>query len=142
MATVIKTTIQLEQAMSIKIHAAIEIVSRRMTEELKSYIREDFYNRYSPKFYDRTYSFLNSPKYNLLSDTSSIIFVDTDVMHYLCGEYGITGEDIAWLASKGYHGTTDIFREGYFWEDFLEWANRNVPNLLRTELKKQGLMVK
>lgn len=134
MATVIKTTVQLKQIINTKIHIAIEIVSRIMTEELKSYIGEDFYN----KFYDRTYSFLNSPKYNLLSDTSSIIFVDTDVMHYLCGEYGITGEDIAWLVFRGYHGTTDIFREGYFWEDYLEWSNKNVPNLLRTELKNKG----
>lgn len=142
MATVIKTYAQLEQIINSKVKIAVENVAKLMTEELKSYIREDFYNRYSPKFYDRTYSFLNSPTFNMLSDTSAEVFVDTDVMHYLVGEYGVTGDDIAWLASRGYHGTTDIFREGYFWEDFLEWANKNVPSLLKREMKKQGLNVK
>lgn len=138
----VKTYTTLVNEINKRTTIAIENVAKRLTEELKSYIREDFYARYKPKFYDRTYSFLNSPKYNLLSDSSAEIFVDTDVMHYLCGEYGITGDDIAWLASRGYHGSTDIFREGYFWEDFLEYANKNVGHLLKSELKKQGLDVK
>lgn len=142
MATIIKSYQQLESIVNDKIRIAVENVSRHLTEELKSYIQEDFYRRYQPKFYERTYRFLNSPKYDILSNTSAKIFVDTDIMHYLCGEQGITGEDIAWLASKGYHGTTDIFREGYFWEDFLAYANSNVHHLLKTELRKQGLQVK
>lgn len=138
MLTLITTNIQLEQVIDSAIEKAISNVAKRMTEELKSYIREDFYNQYKPRFYNRTYSFLHSPKFNLLGSNAAEIFVDTDVMHYL----GVSGEYVAWLAARGYHGTTSIFRNGYYWEDFLNWANKNVPHLLKTELKKQGLDVR
>lgn len=139
MASLITTHVQLEHVINSAIEKAISNVAKRMTEELKSYIREDFYNQYEPLFYDRTYSFLNSPKFNLIGSNAAEIFVDTDVMHYYLG---MSGEYVAWLAARGYHGTTAIFRDGYYWEDFLSWANKNVPHLLKTELRRQGLDVR
>ena len=123
---------------------ALEAVAKRMTEELESYIREDFYNQYRPRIYDRTYQLLKSPKYNMLNSKSAEIFIDIDSIHYLIDDpnYSYDKTDIVKLASMGYHGTTNIFRPGMFWEDFIDWCNKNVPHLMKTEFKKQGIHVK
>ena len=116
---------------------AIQKVAKIVRDKLEEYIQEDFYSLYSPLFYTRTFSFLKSPKYNMLNKSSAEVFVDTDVMHYL----GISGEDVATLASYGFHGSSDIFRPGFFWSDFISWADENIPFLLKLELIKQGIPV-
>nr|WP_024835403.1 hypothetical protein [Clostridium sp. 12(A)] len=114
---------------------AIEKVAKIVRDKLEEFILEDFYNTYSPLFYARTYAFLKSPKYSILGNTTAEVFIDTDVMQYL----GISGEDVANLASFGFHGSIEIFREGFYWSDFINWCNENVPRLLKIELKKQGI---
>lgn len=115
---------------------AIEKVARIVRDKLEEFILEDFYNTYSPLFYSRTYAFLKSPKYSILGNATAEVFIDTDVMQYL----GISGEDVANLASYGFHGSIEIFREGFYWSDFIKWCNENVPRLLKIELKKQGII--
>ena len=135
------TLVQMETFMNKACAIAIENVAKRVTEELRNYIDEDFYRQYKPKFYQRTYQLLNSPTYNMLNNTSAVVFIDTDAMHYLAGEYGFTGEDSAYYASLGWHGSPNIIRDGRYWEDFIEWVNKNIPVLMKQELKKQGLNV-
>lgn len=141
---VFKTTVDIQNYLESACEKAVASVAERMVEELKSYIREDFYNQYKPKFYTRTYELLNSPKYNMLNSNSAEIFIDMDVIHYLVGDpqYDTTEEDIVKMASLGYHGSMDIFRPGMFWEDFLNWCNTNVTDLLKAALQKQGLTIK
>lgn len=144
MAKTFKTVIELKKHMELACHKAIENVAKRVVEELESYIREDFYNQYKPRFYDRTYQLLKSPKYNMLNPKSAEIFIDMDSIHYLIDDpqYKYDKTDIVRLASLGYHGATDIFRPGMFWDDFIEWCNKNVSHLMKQELKKQGIPVK
>lgn len=145
MATkVFRTVVDIQKHLESACTIAIENVAKRMVAELESYIKEDFYNQYKPKFYDRTYQLLKSPKYNMLTAKSAEIFIDMDVIHYLIGDPQYSGDerDIVKLATLGYHGTTDIYREGMFWEDFNDWCNQNIPYLLKTELRKQGVPVK
>jgi hypothetical protein len=136
------TIVQAKMLIEPLIEIAIKNVAQRMTEELESYIREDFYNAYRPKFYDRTYQLLKSPKFKMDNFNSATVFIDTDAMHYLSGEYGFTGQDSAYYASLGWHGSPDIMTEGHYWEDFMTWCNNNVVLLMRQELRKQGLNVK
>lgn len=133
------TMVQLNGFIEAVCEKAIKNVAQRMTEELESYILTDFYNQYKPKFYDRTYSLLKSPKFNMLSSQSAEIFIDTDAMHYMASEYGFDGEDSAYYASLGWHGSPAIMTEGHYWEDFMEWCNKNVPILMKQELQKAGL---
>lgn len=144
MTKTFRTTIDLQDYLESACEKAIQDVAERMVNELEGYIREDFYNRYKPLLYSRTYQLLRSPKYNILNPNSAEIFIDIDSIHYLIGDpkYDYDESDIVKLASLGYHGTTDIFRPGMFWEDFIEWCNKNVPHLMKSELKKQGLFVK
>ena len=144
MAKVFKSIIDVNNYIESACEKAIEFVAERMTQELESYIREDFYNQYRPRFYDRTYQLLKSPKYNMINSKSAEIFIDMDAIHYLIDDpaYNYDKTDVVKLASLGYHGTIDIFRPGMFWEDFIEWCNKNVPYLMKQELKKQGIPVK
>lgn len=112
----------------------LEKVAVIVCDKLKEYIKVDFYQKYQPILYRRSLQFMRSPKWKLNNSTEAEVFIDTDVMHYL----GISAEDMLDLAEQGFHGTKDIFREGYFWEDFLSWCNDNIDNLMIYELKKYG----
>lgn len=110
MAKTFTTMVGLQNYLESACEKAIQNVATRMVEELQSYIKEDFYNQYKPKFYTRTYELLKSPKYNMLNSNSAEIFIDMDVIHYLIGDpqYDYDESDIVKLASLGYHGTIDI----------------------------------
>lgn len=137
MPKIFTTMVGLHNYLESVCEVAIEHVSKVVRDKLEEFIEEDFYNMYRPIFYTRTYSFLKSPKYNMLNKNTSEIFIDTDVMHYL----GISGDDVANMASYGFHGTIDIFRPGFYWTDFITWADKNIPLMLKNELIKQGLQV-
>ena len=138
MAKVFTTIVELQNYMESSCEKAIQNVAKVVRDKLEQFIRKDFYEMCKPLFYDRTYMFMKSPKYNMLNKNSAEVFIDTDVMHYL----GISGEDVAQLASYGFHGIIDIFRPGFYWTDFIEWCDNNVPTLMKEELQKQGIQVK
>ena len=133
-----KTIVGVENYLEGACEKAVENVAKIVRDKLVDFIREDFYNLYKPIFYARTYSFLFSPKYNLLNKNTAQVFIDTSVMHYL----GISGEDQATMASYGFHGSVDIFRPGFYWTDFIKWCDENIPILLKEELRKQGINAK
>lgn len=121
-----------------RVSIAIENVAKEMVNQLRAYLIEDFYNMYDPQEYKRTYQLRDAPTYKMLSKNMAQVFIDMDSMQYR----DATGRDVATLASLGFHGNLNIFRPGFFWADFLNWADENVPRLLKEELKKQGLNVK
>ena len=121
-----------------RVSIAIENVAKEMVNRLREYLIEDFYNMYDPQEYKRTYQLQDAPTYEMLSKNMAQVFIDMDSMQYR----DATGRDVATLASLGFHGNLNIFRPGFFWADFLNWADENVPRLLKEELKKQGLNVK
>lgn len=108
-----------------------------LKDKLREFIDSDFYLLYKPKVYQRTDQFKNSPEIDMVSDLIADIFVNTDSMNYK----DATGDYVAQLATKGYHGSTAIFREGYFWKDFIAFAEKNTLDIYKSELQKQGLDV-
>ena len=106
-----------------------------LKDKLIEFIDSDFYLLYKPKVYQRTDQFKNSPEIDMVSDLIADIFVNTASMDYK----DATGDYVAQLATKGYHGSTAIFREGYFWKDFIEFAEKNTLDIYKSELQKQGL---
>lgn len=123
----------IKKCMSIAMRNTADILTRKLVD----YIEEDFYNLYSPRVYERSYQFKDSPKFQMLSSTIAEIFVDTDSMNY----EDATGDYVAKLAARGFHGNELIFREGYYWEDFLKYCYENSRNIYMLELRKQGLNV-
>lgn len=132
------SNIQIQNFLESACEKAIQETAKIVRDKLEEFINEDFYSMYRPQFYDRTYSFLKSPKFNLLDTKTAEVFIDDDVMHYL----GISGNDVATLASYGFHGGIDIFRPGFYWTDFIKYCDENVPRLIKENLKKQGLQIK
>lgn len=116
---------------------AVQNTAVKVVEYLRQYVKEDYYDVYDPQEYVRTYQFMNSPMYEMLEQNVAKIFINTGNMHYK----EVSGDWVARMASLGLHGGS-IFVEGYFWKDFIEWAEENVPRLLKEELRKQGLNVK
>lgn len=135
---VFQTEIDLENYIESACEKAIENVAKIVTDKLEFFVDYDFYRMYKPEFYDRTYRFLKSRKYEMLSPNQAKVFIDEDILKYV----GISADRMLQLAEHGYHGSENIFREGYFWEDFLEWCDENVEKLLVIELKKQGITIK
>lgn len=116
----------------------IQNVAQQMVKQLRSYLTEDFYNMYDPIEYRRTNQLKDAPTYEMLSENIAKVFIDTDSMKYR----EASGTEVANLAALGFHGNTNIFRPGFFWEDFVKWADDNVSSMLKKELKKQGLNIK
>ena len=114
---------------------ALKNTAATLKDKLVEFIDSDFYLLYKPKVYQRTEQFKNSPEIDIVSDLVADIFVNTTDMNYK----NDTGDYVAMLATKGYHGTTEIFREGYFWKDFVEFAEKNTLDIYKSELQKQGL---
>lgn len=116
---------------------ALKNTATVLKDKLIEFIDADFYLLYKPKIYQRTDQFKNSPEIDMVSDLIADIFVNTNTMDYK----DATGDYVAQLATKGYHGSTAIFREGYFWKDFIEFAKKNTLQIYKSELKEQGLDV-
>lgn len=128
--------VQLEQILNSAITKALKNATDRLLNVLQQYVMEDFYNKYEPVIYQRTMQFYDSAKSQLLSPTSSEIYMDADSMHY--NDYW-DGETQLYMADAGFHGSAYIWREGFFWKDFIAYCDKNAVNILREELAKVGI---
>jgi hypothetical protein len=133
------SSVTMERFLNVQIATALKSTSGILCEKLKEFIQEDYYNLFKPDFYTRTYQFLDSAKNELLSGNTAKIYMDETAMDY--GNYW-DGETQLYMADAGLHGNANIFREGYFWKDFINYCNENVDIILRQELKKVGINVK
>ena len=132
----VKTYSALVNEINKRVENAIKIVAEKMVEQLRFYLIEDFYNLYDPVYYKRTNQLRDdAPSYEMLSKNMAKIFIDGSKLKYR----DATGYEVASMASLGFHGNINIFRPGFYWTDFVNWADKNVPNLLKEELKKQCL---
>ena len=115
---------------------AVRNVAMKVRDQLIHYIDKDFYDQYKPKQYERTYRFLNSVAEDITRNAARV-FLDLDYKYD-----DVTAQEQAEGAAEGWHGT-HIHVEGfYFWQDFENWCNENIYDMLRDELIKQGLEVK
>lgn len=128
--------VQLQKMIEPLIQKALQNATDRLLKVLQQYIMEDFYNLFEPEIYQRTMQFFDSAKSQLLSSTSAEIFMDADSMHY--NNYW-DGETQLYMADAGFHGNAYIWREGFFWKDFLAYCDSNAILILREELAKVGI---
>lgn len=151
MATVIKNMNDLKKQVESACNKAVENAAKILLEKLQEYINEDYYELYYPERYIRTKEFYKSAVANMLGKSTATIGIDELYMSYqypaeytyLDGTAGHwTGEDQVYMADAGYHGNFNIYRDGHFWKDFEKYANENAIDILKNELRKQGLNVK
>ena len=138
----VKTYSALVKEINKRVTIAIQNVAKITCDKLKECIDEQYYQdpQFYPNIYQRTEQFLNSTAYEMLGKGTARVGVDTDSMHY---KNGFSATQVVEWAMQSMHGSplyqTDTED---FWSVFIEWADTNVPILLRSELKRQGLTVK
>ena len=125
----------MEQCCTIAIQNACEI----LLAELQRLIRSEFYAQYIPKMYNRTYQFLESATKEMVTDLCGRVFMDAGRMNYL--EPHWTGEVQLEAANNSVHGGIPV-NGGRYWDSFMEYCNANALNILKQELRKQGLNVR
>lgn len=138
----VKTYSALVNMINSKVSIAVKNVAEQVCEKLRECIDEQYYNDpgFYPNIYQRTEAFLNSAAYEMLGGNSARIGIDTSSMHY---KKGFSAEKVVEYASQSMHGSplyqTDTEP---FWDVFIEWADANIPLLLKNELKRQGLNIR
>ena len=151
MATVIKNLNDLKKQVENACNKAVENAANILLKKLQEYIDEDYYKLYYPERYIRTKEFYRSAIANMIGKSTATVGIDELYMSYqypakytyLDGTAGHwTGEDQVYMADASYHGNFNIYRDGHFWKDFENYANENAIDILKTELRKQGLNVK
>ncbi len=136
-----KTFSVLASSMNEKIDIAVQNSCNRLLGALQQLIDSEFYDVYEPELYHRTYQFWESATTKMLKQSCGQIFMDKTKMNYN-GFW--TGEKQLFEANLGSHGgwVTDESKEHRFWDAFIEYCEENALNILKEELRKQGLKIK
>lgn len=125
---------KLQKEINKRIDQAVKDTSVQICNKLKEIIQDDYYNMYKPKFYERTYQFLNSAAMDIVSKGSAIVYMNNN------GSYkDATMQYVQEIAAEGCHGNMNIQTSGRYWDTFLEYVSNNAENLLKQNLHKQGL---
>lgn len=151
MSKIIKNMSDLQTILEPLIEKAVQNASEILLAKLQEYIEEDYYKMYSPLFYQRTMAFYESAVANMTGKSSASVGIDRLYMSYQypskykyldASEGHWTGEDQVFMADAGFHGNVNIYRDGHFWKDFKVYCNKNAINILKIELRNQGINVK
>ncbi len=137
----IKTYKGLFKALNKNIDTAVENTCNRLLGSLQEIIETEFYDAFEPDYYPRTFSFWKSAISKMVGKARGQIFMDESMMDY--NEFW-TGEKQIYAASIGSHGgiITDETKQHRFWEVFEEFCEDNTLEILREELKRNGINVK
>ena len=82
MANVFRTNVELQKYMEKACEKAVESACNRLLGTLQELIDSEYYDKYEPDYYRRTYQFWRSATMKMLNKTSGEIFMDADSMNY------------------------------------------------------------
>lgn len=136
-----KTYNALVSGVNRNINVAVQNACNRLLGKLQELIDTEYYDVFEPNYYNRTYQFWKSATTKMLSQNCGQIFMNANAMNY---NSFWTGEKQLQAASIGSHGgwITDETKNHKFWEEFIDYCESNAVNILKEELRKQGLNVK
>lgn len=136
-----KTYSALVAVMNNSINIAVQNACNRLLGKLQELIDTEFYDVFEPNYYKRTYQFWQSATTKMLNQNCGEIFMDASKMNY---NSFWTGEKQLQAASIGSHGgyVTDETKQHRFWEEFIKYCDSHAVDILREELKKQGIITK
>ena len=109
---------------------------------IKAYMEEVFYGMYNPIYYNRTFQLLNSVTTTKVRETANgyeiEVYLDINGIDYELEDT----EYIVWLSSKGFHGSSNIYTTGEFWNDAMtELKGGYLQRKFGEYLKEKGLKV-
>ncbi len=138
----VKTYSALVNELNKRVTVSVQNVAKIVCDKLKECVDEQYYQDpgFYPNVYRRTEAFLSSVTYKILGKNSARIGIHTTGMHY---KNGFSARQVVDWAKESMHGAPMYQTDTEdFWSVFIEWADENVPKLLKSELKKNGLNVK
>lgn len=141
MATIIRSPNDLKICINAACNKSVENACNRLLGSLQQIIDEEFYDVFTPDFYRRTYQFWESAITKMMNQTCGQVFMDKSKMNY---NSFWTGERQLFAANIGSHGgiITDETKEHRFWDTFIVFCEDHALDILKEELKKQGLKIK
>ena len=130
----------LKKQVNVACGKAVDNACNRLLGSLQQIIDEEFYDVFEPDYYHRTYQFWRSATTKMLTKTCGQVFMNKSAMNY---NNFWTGEKQIYAANIGSHGgiITDETKEHRFWEVFIDFCEENCINILKEELRKQGLNI-
>lgn len=134
----VKSYTQLVTQLNKATNIAVKNTCNRLLGTLQQLILSEFYDKFTPEYYQRTYQFLDSAITKMVSSNIGKIMMDADKMRY--GDFW-NGEKQLYAANIGSHGGYEI-TEGHFWDSFIEYCEQNAKNILKEELIKQKVPIK
>lgn len=142
MATAIRNMNDLKKHIDAACNRAVEATSIIVMDRLHDCIDEQYYKdpEFYPNVYKRTNEFFNHVACDMLSSNTAQIYVDIEGMHY---KNNFSPWQVVKWASESKHGS-DYYQTNTtdFWTTFIDWGNDNLIDLLKKNLRKQGLNVK
>lgn len=150
MATKIPTTtVQLQDYLENACGKAIESACNRLLGTLQELIMSEYYDEsvyQTTGEYKRTMQFYKSAMSKMLSTLCGQIFMNPDKMNYPFRGRGWPWDGATQIveANKGSHGgwSTDESKRHKYFEAFKKYCGQNAINILKEELKKQGLDIR
>ncbi len=138
----VKTYSALVNELNKRVTVSVQNVAKIVCDKLRECVDKQYYQdpEFYPNVYKRTEAFLNSATYEMLGKGVTRVGIDTTGMHY---KNGFSARQVVEYARESMHGAPMYQTDTEdFWSVFIEWADENVPKLLKSELKKNGLNVK
>lgn len=139
MSMMYQVTAEIQRRMEKFCGIAIENTCQILLGVLQDYIMSEYYDKYDPEYYNRTYQFWKSAVTKMVKANCGQIFMNKDAMDY--NDYW-DGETQLYMADAGFHGSVDIYRKGHFFKKFISYCEDHAIDILKSELKKQKIKVK
>lgn len=151
---IVQTYAELQNIINGKCQIALDKTMNRLLDKLKEFIKIDVYSTHSPKFYDRTFDFENSwektsaeikdkiVEAEIFQNISALSFNSNKFQHgsnVWVETWNDSENELAHIINDGAIGNAFGFPqigERPFWNDFIQYCEREFENIFQEELKK------
>lgn len=124
---------ELEVEINKRIEQTLQSTAETLTDDFVDTIQRDVYDRYSPRFYNRTYETLSTPKYQV-EGNEAVIYLDENEIHTIDNHThtlfkdGITVDDFLHALDGNYNHLDAV-------DDFKDYVDKNWTNIFSEKWK-------
>lgn len=124
---------ELEVEINKKIEQTLKSTAETLADEFVDTIQRDVYDRYTPKFYNRTYETLATPKCQAKGN-EAVIYLDENEIHTIDNhthalfKEGITVDDFLHALDGNYNHLDAV-------DDFKDYVDKNLTNIFSEKWK-------
>lgn len=124
---------ELEVEINKRIEQTLQSTAETLTDDFVDTIQRDVYDRYSPRFYNRTYETLSTPKCQV-EGNEAVIYLDENEIHTIDNHThtlfkdGITVDDFLHALDGNYNHLDAV-------NDFKDYVDKNWTNIFSEKWK-------